>query len=555
MKVSGISSEGNFDRKTGAREAQKPDRLRTAARTFIMSMADRQPADPTKLNMDNKEKPHLGVVIVGHVDAGKSTTTGHLLFKLGTMDEREKDAITKAAEEQGKGSFAFAFFMDKQKEERERGVTIACTTKEFHTTNFHYTVIDAPGHKDFIKNMISGASQADVALLLVPAKQGGFETAIQKGGDGKEKGQTRHHAELTQLLGIKQIIIGVNKMDEKSVKWDQGRYKEIKTNMLQMLKQAGWKTHDKPKKGELTKSGKPKKKGACRVPVIPLSGWMGDNLIEPSKNMPWFNKKGWTATTPSGRKVKGETLFEALDQFVEPVARDLSAPLRMPLSGVFKMKAGTIITGRLEQGVLNKETKTKTGVSGTPVKFYPSGLEAKVFSIEAHHRSLPSAQAGDNVGINIKGLPKGTFPKVGEVMTLASDNALVGKTKSFIVSVKVQEHPGKLKAGYCPLILVRTAKAACKMTRILWKVTKTNQKNIKAKSKKEKEEQFNSYKEMDAKFVEKGDMAEIEFEPQLPMSVQSIDECEGLGRCAVLESNSLVMIGKILKATQEPIKN
>lgn len=495
-------------------------------------------ADPKNLRKDVKDKPHLGVVIVGHVDAGKSTTTGHLLFELGTMDERAKADLIQKAKEMKKESFAFAFFMDKQKEERERGVTISCTTKEFHTTNFHYTVIDAPGHKDFIKNMISGASQADVALLMVPAKKGGFEAAIQK-GDGSadaQKGQTRHHAELTKLLGIQQIIVGVNKMDEASVKYDQGRYKEIKKNMLGMLKQSGWKVKGKLT-DEMKKAGK--KQGPALIPVIPISGWEGDNLIVPSTKMPWFNKKGWTATTPSGVKTKGETLFQALDQFVEPVTRDLSKPLRCPLSGVLKMSAGTVITGRIEQGQLEKEVKTKTGVTGTPVKFYPSGLKAKVFSIEAHHRQQVKAIAGDNVGICIKGLPKGVFPKAGEVLTLADETPGIGKTKTFTVSVKIQDHPGKLKVGYTPLVLIRTAKAPCKVTKIHWKVTKANQKEMKSKK------ELDNYKEMDAKFVQKGDMAEIEFEPQMPMVVQSIKDCEGLGRVAVLESNSLVMIGKV----------
>nr|ACF24589.1 translation elongation factor 1A-like cytosolic B [Lotharella vacuolata] len=515
------------------------------------------PADPKNLRKDEPNKPHVGVVITGHVDAGKSTATGHLLFKLGTMDERERNALIAEAEKEGKGSFAFAFFMDKQKEERKRGVTISCTTKEFHTTNFHYTVIDAPGHKDFIKNMISGASQADVALLMVPAKKGGFEAAIQK-GDGSadaQKGQTRHHAELTNLLGIKQIIVGVNKMDESSVKYDQGRYKEIKKNMLSMLKQAGWKVNgklskeEKEQNKELKKAGKKQKKGPNLVPVIPISGWCGDNLIKPSDKMPWF--KNWTATTPSGVKVKGVTLFEALDQFVEPVERDLAKPVRMPLSGVYKMSAGTVITGRLEQGELAKEVKTKTGVSGTPVKFYPSGLRAKVFSIEAHHRQQPKAVAGDNVGICIKGLPKGLQPKVGEVMVLADEDfgnpPVFGKTKSFVVSVKYQEHPGQLKVGYTPLVLIRTAKAPCKVVKINWKVTKANQKNAKKKA------ELVNLRENDPKFIQAGDIAQITFEPQMPMSVQALDQCEGLGRVAVLESNSLVMIGKIDSCEQEPV--
>jgi len=496
-------------------------------------------ADPSNLNMDNKDKPHVGVVIVGHVDAGKSTTTGHLLFKLGTMDQRMRDALIAEADKEGKGSFAFAFFMDKQKEERKRGVTISCTTKEFHTTHYHYTVIDAPGHRDFIKNMISGASQADVAVLMVPANKGGFEVAIQR-GDGTAnavKGQTRHHAELTNLLGIKQMIVCVNKMDDKSVAYDQKRFKEIKSNMIKMLKGAGWKTTGKPPKG--------KKKGPALIPVIPISGWIGDNLIEPSKNMPWF--KRWKATAPNGTLYEGKTLFEALDQFVQPVSRQLDKPVRMPVSGVYKMKAGTIVTGRIEQGRLEKEVKTKVGVTGNPVRFYPSGLEAKVFSIEAHHRQLPHAEAGDNIGICIKGLPKDRLPKVGEILALQNDTTM-SKTKSFVVQVKVQEHPGQLKVGYCPLVLVRTAKSACKMTKIFWKVTKANMKNVK------KKKDLDQYKEENPKFVKAGDTCEIEFEPQTPLAVSAFKDCEGLGRVAVLESNSLVMLGKILTTVSVDIK-
>jgi elongation factor 1-alpha len=202
------------------------------------------------------------------------------------------------------------------------------------------------------------------------------------------------------------------------------------------------------------------------------------------------------------------------------------------------MSAGTIITGRIEQGELKSQVKTKTGMSGNPVAFYPSGLKAKVFSIEAHHRTLASAQAGDNIGICVKGLPKDRLPKVGEIMALEADSTM-GKTESFTAVVKVQEHPGKLKVGYSPLVLVRTAKAACKVTKLLWKVTKANLKIIK--SKKEMED----YKEKDPKFVQAGDTCELEFEPTMPIAVSAFKDCEGLGRIAVLESNSLVMLGKI----------
>merc|ERR1712070_355004 len=187
-------------------------------------------------------KPHLSIVICGHVDSGKSTTTGRLLFDLGGIDEREMEKLKALAEELGKGSFAFAFFMDRQKEERERGVTIACTTKEFFTDKWHYTIIDAPGHRDFIKNMISGAAQADVAMIMVPC-DGNFTTAIQKGNHkaGEIQGQTRQHSRLINLLGVKQILVGINKMDCDVAKYSEARYTEIKDEMINTMSKVGWK--------------------------------------------------------------------------------------------------------------------------------------------------------------------------------------------------------------------------------------------------------------------------------------------------------------------------
>merc|ERR1712127_822959 len=219
------------------------------------------------------EKEHLSIVICGHVDSGKSTTTGRLIFELGGIPEREIEKLRAEADALGKSSFAFAFYMDRQKEERERGVTISCTTKEFFTDNWHYTIIDAPGHRDFIKNMISGAAQADVALLMVPA-DGNFTTAIQKGNHkaGEVQGQTRQHSRLINLLGVKQLIVGVNKMDCDVAKYSEERYEEIKDEMASMLVKVGW------KKAFVEN---------C-VPFMPISGWQGDNLIKKTANMGWW---------------------------------------------------------------------------------------------------------------------------------------------------------------------------------------------------------------------------------------------------------------------------
>ena len=251
--------------------------------------------------MATEGKEHLSIVICGHVDSGKSTTTGRLIFELGGIPEREIEKLRAEADALGKSSFAFAFYMDRQKEERERGVTISCTTKEFFTDNWHYTIIDAPGHRDFIKNMISGAAQADVALLMVPA-DGNFTTAIQKGNHkaGEVQGQTRQHARLINLLGVKQLIVGVNKMDCDTAGYKQERYEEIRNEMKNMLMKVGW------KKDYVEK---------C-VPVLPISGWQGDNLIKKTTNMGWWSGVDVIDYEMKGTKHHIDTLLDVLNGMV-----------------------------------------------------------------------------------------------------------------------------------------------------------------------------------------------------------------------------------------------
>jgi elongation factor 1-alpha len=457
-------------------------------------------------------KKHLGIVVVGHVDAGKSTTTGHLMFKLGGINERTLEKLKKEAEAQGKASFAFAFFMDKSKDERARGVTIACTTKEFFTEKYHYTIIDAPGHRDFIKNMISGASQADVALLMVPANRGGFETSIQKGNHkkGEVQGQTRQHARLLHLLGVEQIICGINKMDDKSVGYSEERYTEIKSEVQKMLTKIGFKTK--------------------KIPFVPMSGWQGDNLIEASTNMPWYT--GFSVK-PKKKTVEGHTLLDALNDVVSCPKRPTKKPFRMPVSGVYKIKGvGDVITGRIEQGVLKPNQQ---------VEFAPTGVAGKAFSIEMHHKSVAKAGPGDNVGVNVKGLPKENMPKAGDVMFVQNedgDDSPPAAAQTFRAAVFVQDHPGQLKCarngkgGFTPSIHVRTAKAPCQMLEILWKRGKSTS-NVKVES---------------PMFIEAGDEAEVIFKPKMPLCVDAYDVCKPLGRMAAMDSNSLIMLGRVLEA-------
>merc|ERR1711937_185831 len=247
-----------------------------------------------RLFMSTDNKQHLSVVIVGHIDSGKSTTTGRLLFELGGIPEREMTKLNEEAQALGKSSFAFAFYMDRCKEERARGVTIQCTTKEFYTDKWHYTIIDAPGHRDFIKNMISGAAQADVALLMVPA-DGNFATAIQRGDikSAEIQGQTRAHARLINLLGVKQLLVGVNKMDCDVAGYKEERFNEIAKEMSYMLIKVGW-------KDDFVKNS---------VPILPISGSKGDNLILKSEKMSWW--KGIDVKNGPGDKIHVHTLLDA----------------------------------------------------------------------------------------------------------------------------------------------------------------------------------------------------------------------------------------------------
>merc|ERR1711977_527457 len=292
------------------------------------------------LNM-GKEKDRINLVVIGHVDSGKSTTTGHLIYKCGGIDKRTIEKFEKESSEAGKGSFKYAWVLDKLKAERERGITIDISLWKFETEKFHFTIIDAPGHRDFIKNMITGTSQADVAILMIASPPGEFEAGISKDG------QTREHALLSFTLGVKQMIVCVNKMDEKTVNYSEARFKEIKKEVKSFLEETGYKVK--------------------KVQFIPISGWHGDNMIEKSTNMPWY---------------KGKTLYEALDKLKQP-KRPIDKPLRLPLQDVYKISGiGTVPVGRVETGVL------KPGVA---VTFGPLGTSTEVKPVEMHHEQVSEA--------------------------------------------------------------------------------------------------------------------------------------------------------------------
>eukprot|EP00899_Mesostigma_viride_P023102 jgi/Mesvir1/3977/Mv15039-RA.1 len=455
--------------------------------------------------MAEANKTHLSIVICGHVDSGKSTTTGRLIFELGGIPERDMEKLRAEADRLGKSSFAFAFYMDRQKEERERGVTISCTTKEFYTDKWHYTIIDAPGHRDFIKNMISGAAQADLALLMVPA-DGNFTTSIQKGDHkaGEVQGQTRQHARLINLLGVKQLCVGVNKMDSDTAGYKKERYTEISDEMRNMLVRVGWK----------------KEFVAESVPIIPISGWVGDNLLKPSPKMEW-----WTGMDT----IKCHTLLNVLNDYATVPERKTDAPMRLPISGIYKIKGvGDVLAGRVEQGIVKP---------GEEVLFLPTHTVAnpclgKVFTVEMHHKRVEQAIPGDNVGMNIKGLDKNNMPRAGDVMIYKSDQTLK-PVKSFTAQIQTLDVPNEIKPGYSPIGFVRCGRAACKLTKIEWKMGK----------------ETGGKKADDPHSLKANEAAQCVFEPQQPLVVDSFKSCEGLSRIAFLDGNSAIMLGKVTAVT------
>jgi len=462
-----------------------------------------------------EEKKHMSVVICGHVDSGKSTTTGRLLFELGGVPEREMQKLKEEAEKLGKGSFAFAFYMDTQKDERERGVTIKCTTKEFFTDRYHYSIIDAPGHRDFIKNMISGAAQADVGVLMVPA-DGNFVVAIQKGDHkaGEVQGQTRQHARLINLLGVKQLIVCVNKMDaEPLAAYKESRFQEIRDEMKLMLIKVGW----------------PKPFVEKRTPVVPISGWHGDNLLSVSAKMGWWKGQDVKISKTQGMHI--DTLKDCLNDFVQPAQRDPDKEMRLPLSGVYKIKGvGDVLTGRVEQGDVRP---------GEEVKFLPThtvstACTGKVFTVEMHHKRIDAGKSGDNIGMNVKALNKDNMPRVGDVMVYKADNT-IEITKNFTAQVQILDIPGEIKCGYSPIGHVRCGRAACRLVKINWKMGKDT----------------GGEKAEGAVSLKTNDAAEAVFEPQQPMVVDEFGKCEGLSRIAFMDGNSAVMLGKVTAVNSE----
>lgn len=424
-----------------------------------------------------EEKISISVVFIGNIDAGKSTTAGHLLLKCGSVDQETIEKYEKEAAQMHKTSFKYAWVLDNLKSERERGITIDIALQKFETPQYAYTMIDAPGHRDFVKNLITGASQADVAILVIDSTPHSFEAGVGR------TGQTKEHALLANTLGVKNLVIAINKIDSTSPEpYSFDRYMECKSEILAYIKSVGYK-HD-------------------NVACVPVSGWFGDNLVEKSENMPWYH---------------GPTLLEALDQ-VEPPSRPSDKPLRIPIQDVYKIGGvGTVPVGRVESGVIRP---------GIDACFAPSDIIAEVRSVEKHHKLVDEAGPGSNVGFNIKNVAVKDLSR-GNVASNAADHPATA-VESFTARVVILNHPGKISNGYCPVIDCHTSHVACsfhllqKLDRHAWEVL-----------------------EEEPEFVQTGDACLIKLQPTKPFCVETFEEFPPLGRFAVRDMKQTVGVGII----------
>uniref|UniRef100_A0A2R9BB54 Tr-type G domain-containing protein n=1 Tax=Pan paniscus TaxID=9597 RepID=A0A2R9BB54_PANPA len=398
-----------------------------------------------------KEKTHIHIVVIGHVDSDKSTTTGHLNYKCGSINKRTIEKFEKEAAEMGKGSFKEAWVLDKLKAERERGITIDTSLWKFENSKCYMTIIDRLNHRDFTKNMITGTSQADCAVLIVAASVGEFE----------------EHALLAYTLGVKQLIVGVNKMDSTEPPYSQKRYEEI------VKEKIGY--------------------NPDREAFVPISGWNGDNMLEPSDG-----------------NTSGTMLLEALD-YILPPTHPTNKPLCLPLQDTGVLKPGMVVT------------------------FAPVNIKTEVKSVEMRHEALSETLSGDNVGFNVKNVSVKDVRHGNDAGDSKDDPPM--EAAGFTAQVIILNHPGQISAGYAPVLDCHTAHTACKFAELKEKMDRHVGKKL----------------EDGPNFLNSGDAANVDMVPGKPVCVECFSDYPPLGRQIHLCcSSSLVTLGRSPPSTHLP---
>lgn len=413
------------------------------------------------------------------------------------VDKRTLEKYEKESKELNRESWYLSWALDTSNEERAKvsglfsklkanysrqGITVECGRANFETEKRRFTILDAPGHKNFVPSMISGASQADVAVLVISARKGEFETGFEKGG------QTREHATLVKTLGVRRLIVAINKMDEPTVAWSKERYDEIVDKVVPFLKQNGYNLK-------------------TEVEFIPISGFSGANLKDRvgKQVCPWFD---------------GPSLLEYLDE-MPGWERKLDAPFLMPVSGKYK-DLGTIVTGKIESGQVSK---------GQTVLVMPNKQMAEVLAINIEEAEVKTAASGDNVRLKLKGVEE---DDVSTGFVICEPARPVKASTRFLVQIIVHNIRNIMAPGYTAVLHVHAASEEITLTRFEATIDKkTGQKNPK--------------KPM---FVRQGEVLIAEIEAQGTICMEPYSEYPSLGRFTLRDEGKTIAVGKVLSVLE-----
>lgn len=395
-------------------------------------MAQAHFEDSQQPDEDVEAKPHMNVVFIGHVDAGKSTTGGQILYLSKMVDERTIQKYEKEAKEKNRESWYMAYIMDTNEEERTKGKTVEVGRAHFETEKSRFTILDAPGHKSYVPNMISGASQADVGVLVISARKGEFETGFERGG------QTREHAMLAKTLGISKLFVVVNKMDDPSVEWDKDRFDEIEKKISPFLKSCGY---------NLKKD----------VQFLPISALHGTNMQDrvPKNVCGWWN---------------GPCLFEALDA-VELPPRDPRGPFRMPLIDRFK-DMGTVVMGKIESGTVTQ---------GDSLMIMPNKVHVKVVAVYRESDELKYARPGENVRVKLSGVEEDDISTGFVLSSISNPIHAVLEFTAQLQILELLEHKAIFTAGYKAVLHIHSVVEECEIMELLEQIDPRTKKPMKKK--------------------------------------------------------------------------
>ena len=435
--------------------------------------------------VDPDPRPHLNLVFIGHVDAGKSTTCGNIMYLSGLVDERTIEKFQKEAKLKNRDSWFLAYLMDTGEEERAKGITIEVGRTAFETENRRYTILDAPGHKNYVVNMIAGATQADVGVLLISARKGEFETGFERGG------QTREHAMLAKTLGISRLVVAVNKMDDPTVEWREERFREICDKLKPFLRSCGYRVTSEDD-----------------VIFIPISGLQGDNL----KSGPTDPRAAWV------EKSGLPTLFGTLDATKLP-DRKIDAPLRIPLLESFK-EMGVMVTGKIEQGRV---------AVGASCVIQPTNLETEILAIYIEDQEVTFANPGESVRLKLKNVEEDQIHRGFVLADIANPCPVVAEFEAEVLIVELLEHRPIISAGYSCVFHCHTVMEEVTVTRLLESTELATKKKV-----------------MKPRFVKGGCFVKFRLQLQSPICLEAYSVTPQMGRFTLRDEGKTVAIGKIV---------